>query len=131
MILRGPGSLEASQDRGTLRGVAAAQARGGTARVLSLDLVERDRLDEAASFVVELLERPGTEIRVLEGQMGLDEALVVAGHPDAFELEPVSPVEPGDGLGGGRGVVHGGRRAVVPGGGVPGRPGPVRGRPDG
>jgi NurA domain len=95
MILRGPGSLEASQDRGTLRGVAAAQARGGTARVLSLDLVERDRLDEAASFVVELLERPGTEIRVLEGQMGLDEALVVAGHPDAFELEPLSPVEPG------------------------------------
>jgi len=95
MILTGPGSLEASQDRGTLRGVAAAQARGGTARVLSLDLVERDRLDEAASFVVELLERPATEIRVLEGQMGLDEALVVAGHPDAFELEPVASVEPG------------------------------------
>jgi hypothetical protein len=63
--------------------------------VLSLDLVERDRLDEAASFVVELLERPASEIRVLEGQMGLDEALVVAGHPDAFDLEPVAPVEPG------------------------------------
>ena len=63
--------------------------------MLSLDLVERDRLDEAASFVVELLERPASEIRVLEGQMGLDEALVVAGHPDAFELEPVAPAEPG------------------------------------
>ena len=63
--------------------------------MLSLDLVEPDRLDEAASFVVELLERPATEIRVLEGQMGLDEALVVAGHPDAFDLEPVAPVEPG------------------------------------
>ncbi|HEU4831688.1 MAG TPA: DNA double-strand break repair nuclease NurA, partial [Actinomycetota bacterium] len=72
-----------------------AQARGGTTRVLSLDLVERDHLDAAASFVVDLLERPASEIRVLEGQLGLDEALVVPGHPDAFELSPVTPVEPG------------------------------------
>jgi hypothetical protein len=63
--------------------------------VLSLDLVERDHLDAAASFVVDLLERPASEIRVVEGQLGLDEALVVPGHPDAFELSPVTPVDPG------------------------------------
>lgn len=65
------------------------------ARVLSLDLVERDRLDEAAGFVVDLLARPASEIRVLEGQVGLDEALIVAGHPDAYELEQIEPVDPG------------------------------------
>jgi NurA domain len=75
--------------------VAEAQAREEPARVLSLDLVERDRLDAAASFVVDLLERPASEIRVLEGQLGLDQALVVPGHPDAFELSAVTPVEPG------------------------------------
>jgi hypothetical protein len=63
--------------------------------VLSLDLVERDQLDEAASFVVDLLERPASEIRVLEGQLGLDDALVVAGHPDAFELGAIEPAPPG------------------------------------
>lgn len=60
-------------------------------RVLSLELVERRQLEEAASFVVDLLERPGADIRVVEGQLGLDEALVVAGHPDAFELAPIEP----------------------------------------
>ena len=63
--------------------------------MLSLDLVGRGHLDEAASFVVGLLERPGTEIRVLEGQLDLDEDLVVPGHPDAYELTPVVPAEPG------------------------------------
>ena len=67
----------------------------GMARVLSLDLVERDHLDAAASFVVDLLERPASEILVVEGQLGLDEALAVPGHPDAFELSPVTPVDPG------------------------------------
>ncbi len=65
------------------------------ARVLSLELVERDRLDDAATFVVDLLARPASEIRVLEAQLGLDEALVVAGHPDAYALEPLEPVEAG------------------------------------
>lgn len=65
------------------------------APVLSLDLVERAQLDVAASFVVDLLERPASDIRVLEGQLGLDEALVVPGHPDAYELEAVSPLEAG------------------------------------
>ena len=63
--------------------------------MLSLDLVEHGELDEAATFVVDLLERPASEIRVLEGQLGLDEALVVPGHPDTFELEPLRTVEPG------------------------------------
>ncbi len=63
--------------------------------MFSLDLVERGELDEAASFVVDLLERPSSEIHVLEGQLGLDEALVVPGHPDAFELEAVRPLDPG------------------------------------
>src|SRR5688500_20173815 len=63
--------------------------------MLSLDLVGRGHLDEAASFVVGLLERPGTEIRVLEGQLHLDEALVVPGHPDGYELAPVVPGDPG------------------------------------
>jgi hypothetical protein len=63
--------------------------------VLSLDLVEREQLDEAASFVVDLLERPSSEIHVLEGQLGLDEALVVPGEPGAYELAPIDPADPG------------------------------------
>ena len=63
--------------------------------MLNLDVVERGQLDEAASFVVDLLERPASDIRVMEGQATLDEALVVQGHPDAFELTPVEPADPG------------------------------------
>lgn len=63
--------------------------------MFSLDLVEPAHLEEAASFVIDLLERPASEIHVLEGQMGLDEALVVPGHPDAFVLEPVRLENPG------------------------------------
>lgn len=69
-----------------------AEAAAGTDEgVRSLELVERSQLEEAASFVVDLLERPGADIRVLEGQLGLDEALIVAGHPDAYELAPIQP----------------------------------------
>ena len=75
--------------------VADAQARGNGTAELILDLVEAGRLDRAAAFVVDLIERPAADIHVLEGQVGLDEALVVAGHPDAYELGPVEPVEPG------------------------------------
>jgi hypothetical protein len=67
----------------------------GATRVLSLELVEEAQLDSAAAFVVDLLEHPGAEIRVLEGQASLDEALVVPGHPDAFELAPVERRDPG------------------------------------
>jgi hypothetical protein len=65
------------------------------ARLFSLDLVERAELDEAAGFVVDLLDRPASEIHVLEGQLGLDEALVVTGHPDAYDLAPIPPSRAG------------------------------------
>jgi hypothetical protein len=65
------------------------------AREFILDLVQPAHLEEAASFVVDLLERPASEIHVLEGQLGLDQALVVPGHPGAFELEAVRPLDPG------------------------------------
>lgn len=63
--------------------------------MFNLDLVEPAHLDEAASFVVDLLERPATDIHVLEGQLGLDEALVVPGSPGTFDLEAVLPRDPG------------------------------------
>jgi hypothetical protein len=59
------------------------------------DLADSRGLDEAASFVVELLERPASEIRVAEGQLDLLEDVVMAGHPDAFDLTSLSPTEPG------------------------------------
>lgn len=63
--------------------------------VASLDLVEGGLIDEAASFVVELLERPGSDIHVIEGQLGLDAELVVSGHPDDYELVRLEAAEPG------------------------------------
>jgi hypothetical protein len=52
-------------------------------------------LEEAASFVVELLGRPGSDIRVAEAQLGLEQDLVFEGHPDDFEIVPLSPANPG------------------------------------
>jgi len=66
------------------------------AKILSApDLADSVGLDQAASFVVDLLERPGSDIHVAEGQVGLAEDLVVPGHPDAFDLRPVEPADPG------------------------------------
>jgi hypothetical protein len=59
------------------------------------DLAESTGLDQAAGFVVDLLERPGSDIRVAEGQLGLLEDVVVQGHPDAFELQVLEPSDPG------------------------------------
>jgi hypothetical protein len=59
------------------------------------DLADSMGLDDAASFVVDLLERPGSDIRVAEGQAGLSEDLVVPGHPDAFDLQAIRPADPG------------------------------------
>ena len=64
------------------------------ARAPALDPAESRGLPEAAGFVVDLLARPGTEIRVAEGQLELED-LVVDGHPDAFELAALSPTDPG------------------------------------
>jgi hypothetical protein len=71
-----------------------AQAVDGVP-VLSLDLVGHGDLERAASYVVGLLERPASEIHVLEGQLGLDEALVIPGDPASFELETVTLADPG------------------------------------
>ncbi|MGH2662396.1 MAG: DNA double-strand break repair nuclease NurA [Actinomycetota bacterium] len=59
------------------------------------DLADSRGLDDAAAFVVGLLERPASDIRVAEGQLGFDDDLVVGGHPDAFGLEVLSPTDPG------------------------------------
>jgi hypothetical protein len=63
--------------------------------VAGVDLADSRGLEDAASFVVDLLDRPASDIRVAEGQLGLVEDVVVEGHPDAFELEPLSPTDPG------------------------------------
>jgi hypothetical protein len=75
--------------------VAEAHARGNGTAELTLDLVEAEQLNRAAAFVVDLIERPATDIHVLEGQVDLDDGLVVVGHPDAYELARVEPAEPG------------------------------------
>jgi hypothetical protein len=63
--------------------------------VAGVDLADSRGLEDAASFVIDLLDRPASDIRVAEGQLGLLEDVVVKGHPDAFGLEPLSPTEPG------------------------------------
>jgi hypothetical protein len=84
-------------------------------RVLHLELVEGVQLDEAAAFVVELVEHPGSGIRVIEGQLELGEDLVVPGHPDDFQLEPVDAIDPGTvwAIDGGSSVVADGRSFQV------------------
>ena len=52
-------------------------------------------MEEAASFVVDLLNHPAAEIRVAEGQLGLMDDVVVAGDPSGFTLEPVRSAPPG------------------------------------
>lgn len=59
-----------------------------------MDPAESRGLPEAAGFVVDLLARPGDEIRVADGQLGLED-LVVEGHPDRFEIEAIAPADPG------------------------------------
>jgi hypothetical protein len=63
--------------------------------VAGTDLADSRGMTDAASFVVDLLERPASEIRVSDGQLGLLEDVVVEGHPDAFELRRLSPADPG------------------------------------
>lgn len=84
-------------------------------RVLHLELVEGAQLDRAAAFVVELVEHPGSGIRVIEGQLELGEDLVVPGHPDDFQLEPVDAIDPGTvwAIDGGSSVVADGRSFQV------------------
>lgn len=85
------------------------------AELVGRDLVETRGLDEAAAFVVDLLERPATDVTVSEGQLGLDEDLVVDGRPDGFELLPLSPIEAGTvwAIDGGSSVLADGRSFQV------------------
>jgi hypothetical protein len=80
-----------------------------------LEPVRAEELEEAAAFVVGLIERPGSEIHVLDGQLGLDEALVVPGHPDGFPIVPLTPAEPGTvwAIDGGSAVLANGRSFQV------------------
>jgi hypothetical protein len=66
-----------------------------TEPVAGTDLADSRGLEAAASFVVDLLERPASQIWVAESQLDLLEDLVVDGHPDRFELTPLSPAPPG------------------------------------
>jgi hypothetical protein len=63
--------------------------------VAGTDLADSRGMEDAASFVVGLLDRPAAQIRVGEGQLGLLDDVVVDGHPDAFALTRLSPTLPG------------------------------------
>ncbi len=63
--------------------------------LIGADRVRTGQLADAAAFVVELLHAPGDDIRIVGGQLELGDDLVVPGHPDAFELEGVRPIDPG------------------------------------
>ncbi|HEX2026129.1 MAG TPA: hypothetical protein VHH92_07015, partial [Actinomycetota bacterium] len=63
--------------------------------VAGTDLADSRGMEDAASFVVSLLDRPSSEVRVVEGQLGLLDDVVFEGHPDGFELTPLSPADPG------------------------------------
>ena len=75
--------------------MAGVAVPGPAESLAGVDLADSRGLEDAAAFVVGLLERPARDIRVAEGQLGLDEELVVEGHPDGFPLTPMAPAEPG------------------------------------
>ena len=79
-------------------GGAILPAMGGrpsVAAAAGTDLADSRGMVEAAAFVIDLLERPASEVRVAEGQLELDDDVVVEGHPDRFDLVPLSPAPPG------------------------------------
>jgi hypothetical protein len=83
--------------------------------LVGADRVALGRLEAAASYVAELLQDPGGEIRVVGGQLDLGADLVVPGHPDDIALEPVQAAEPGTvwAIDGGSCVVADGRAFQV------------------
>jgi len=79
-----------------LRRMGPPLAPAAPDELVGADRVRSGRLAEAARFVVSLLERPASDIRVVEGQLGLSEDLVVPGDPSAFEIVAVEqPADPG------------------------------------
>ncbi len=73
----------------------AMGGRPSAAAAAGTDLADSRGMVEAAAFVIDLLERPASEVRVAEGQLELDDDVVVEGHPDRFDLVPLSPAPPG------------------------------------
>jgi hypothetical protein len=69
--------------------------RPSVAAVAGTDLADSRGVVEAASFVVDLMERPASEVRVADGQLELGDDVVVDGHPERFDLMPISPAPPG------------------------------------
>jgi hypothetical protein len=63
--------------------------------LVGADRVRGHQLDEAAAFVVQLLEEPGGDIRVVGGQLEFGDEIIVPGHPDAFDLVALPPADPG------------------------------------
>jgi len=63
--------------------------------LVGADRVRGDQLNRAATFVMDLLRDPGSDIRVSDGQLELGDDVVVPGHPDAFSIDPVQVEDPG------------------------------------
>jgi hypothetical protein len=81
-----------------LRGMRKAPPPPGeelSDELVGVDRVRGGQLGEAASFVLDLLERPGGEIRVVGGQLELGDDVLVPGHPDDFAFDRVTPAAPG------------------------------------
>lgn len=77
------------------RGVRTDAGPRDLETLVGAERVRGAQLDEAAAFVVDLLREPGTDIRVVGGQLELSDDVVVPGHPDAFELVAVAGADPG------------------------------------
>lgn len=107
-----PGAGAVSDEVGILRRMAMPTP---IEELVGADRVAAGRLDEAARFVVDLLADPGGDIRILGGQLELDDELVVPGHPDDFPLEAVAVLDPGTiwAIDGGSCVVADGRAFQV------------------
>ena len=86
-------ALDAASPR--LHGRKERRADERADELVGADRVVGGQLDEAAGYVVRLLQDPGSEIRVAGGQLELGDDLVVPGHPDGFELRPIDVLDPG------------------------------------
>src|SRR5438094_539455 len=81
-------------------GAARTRAIPGTGRgsmpqadpTVVLDLAESRGMEEAAAFVVDLLDRPGSDIHVLAGQLGLAQVVLVDGSLHGGPLVPADVV---------------------------------------
>jgi hypothetical protein len=75
--------------------MSVAHPSAPSEELVGADRVALGHLDAAAEHVVGLLRDPGRDIRVVGGQLELGEDLVVPGHPDGIELEPIEARDPG------------------------------------